>query len=84
MCICLMYIALNDLGIKSADIFNAYLNTKCKEKVNVTVGSELVGKESEGKTAIIPNNYDMNHLLMTLMYTSRPFKSSTDQNTTYI
>merc|ERR1712127_963948 len=36
-----------------ADIGNAYLNAPCHEKVHVTVGPELFGKQHEGKTAII-------------------------------
>ena len=51
--ICLMLAALNGLDLKSADIGNAYLNARCKERVHVKVGPELFGKENEGKTAVI-------------------------------
>ena len=45
--------ALNDLDIMACDIGNAYLNAPNREKVHVTVGAELFGKEHEGKKAII-------------------------------
>ena len=51
--ICMMLAALNGLDLKSADIGNAYLNARCKERVHVKVGPELFGKENEGKTAVI-------------------------------
>ena len=37
----------------AADIGNAYLNAPCKEKVHVTCGPELFGKENAGKTAVV-------------------------------
>ena len=45
--------AMNNLSIMAADIGNAYLNAPCKEKVHVTCGPELFGKENAGKTAVI-------------------------------
>ncbi len=45
--------ALNNLKIMSADIGNAYLNAPSRERVHVTLGPELFGKEHEGKTALI-------------------------------
>ena len=48
-----MLAALNGLDLKSADIGNAYLNLRCKERVHVKVGPELFGKENKGKTAVI-------------------------------
>ena len=45
--------ALNDLDIMAYDIANAYLNAPNREKVHVTIGAELFGKEHEGKKAII-------------------------------
>ena len=51
--ICFLAAALNDLDILAADIGNAYLNAPCRERVHVTLGPELFGKEYEGHTAII-------------------------------
>ena len=45
--------ALNGLDIMACDIGNAYLNAPNREKVHVTVGPELFGREHEGKKAII-------------------------------
>ena len=45
--------ALNDLDLLSADIGNAYLNAKCRERVHVRCGAELFGQEHEGKWAVI-------------------------------
>ena len=49
----LMIAALNDLDVLSADIGNAYLNARNKERVHVICGPELFGPEAEGKTAVI-------------------------------
>ena len=51
--ICLLLAALNDLDVMMADIGNAYLNAKCKERVHVKCGPELFGREHEGKIAVI-------------------------------
>ena len=45
--------ALNDLELLSADIGNAYLNAKCRERVHVKCGAELFGQEHTGKLAVI-------------------------------
>ena len=45
--------ALNDLKLLSADIWNAYLNAKCRERVHVRCGAELFGEEHKGKFAVI-------------------------------
>lgn len=45
--------ALNELDIKAADIGNAYLNAKNKEKVYVICGEELFGPSNKGKKAIV-------------------------------
>ena len=45
--------ALNDLKLQSADIGNAYLNAKCRERVHVRCGAELFGQEHKGKLAVI-------------------------------
>ena len=45
--------ALNDLNLLSADIGNAYLNAKCRERVHVRCGPELFGQEHTGKIAVI-------------------------------
>ena len=45
--------ALNDLDLLSADIGNAYLNAKCRERVHVKCGAELFGQEHKGKWAVI-------------------------------
>ena len=45
--------ALNELNLLSADIGNAYLNAKCRERVHVRCGSELFGQEHTGKLAVI-------------------------------
>ena len=45
--------ALNDLELLSADIGNAYLNAKCRERVHVRCGAELFGQEHSGKMAVI-------------------------------
>ena len=45
--------ALNDLNLLSADIGNAYLNAKCRERVHVRCGAELFGEEHKGKLAVI-------------------------------
>lgn len=44
---------MNGLDILEADISNAYLNSPCKEKVHVKVGSELFGRINEGRYAVI-------------------------------
>ena len=49
----LMLAALNELPVLSADIGNAYLNTKNREKIYVVCGKELFGSENEGRTAIV-------------------------------
>ena len=41
--------ALNNLDLLSADIDNAYLNAKCRERVHVKCGAELFGQENKGK-----------------------------------
>ena len=45
--------ALNGLEIMSCDIGNAYLNAPNRERVHVTLGKEIFGKEHEGKRAVI-------------------------------
>jgi len=45
--------ALNNLDAKIADMWNIYLNAKCKEKAHVKIGSELFGVGHEGKTTVI-------------------------------
>ena len=46
--------ALNNLKLQSADIGNAYLNVKCRERVRVyCCGAELFGQEHKGKLAVI-------------------------------
>ena len=45
--------ALNDLNLLSADIGNAYLNAKCRERVHVRCGMELFGYEHKGEIAVI-------------------------------
>jgi len=49
--IAFMYASLNNLKILAADIGNAYLNAKCREKVYTTCGPEF--GEYEGRVAII-------------------------------
>ena len=44
---------LNDLDLLSADIGNAYLNAKCRERVHARCGPELFGQEHTGKIAVI-------------------------------
>ena len=45
--------AMNELDLLSADIGNAYLNAKCRERVHVMCGQELFGQEHMGKLAVI-------------------------------
>ena len=49
----LIIAALNNLAIKSKDIGNAYINAHNKEKVHLTSGPELVGRQHQGKTTVI-------------------------------
>ena len=49
--ICLLIAALNDLDLQSADIENAYLLAKCREKICIIAGPEF--GDMEGKTLII-------------------------------
>lgn len=49
----LLLAALNNLDAKIADMWNIYLNAKCKEKAHVKIGSELFGVGHEGKTTVI-------------------------------
>ena len=51
--LCFLLAALNDLDVKMADIGNAYLNAKCKERIHVKCDPELFGPEHEGKYAVI-------------------------------
>jgi hypothetical protein len=44
--------ALNDIGIKAADIGNAYLNAQPRKKVDTTAGKEF-GSKFEGKPVLI-------------------------------
>ena len=45
--------SLNDLNILSADIGNAFLNAPPRERVHVTLGPDIFGREYEGRTAVI-------------------------------
>ena len=45
--------AMNDLKLLSADIGNAYLNAKFRERVHVRCGPELFGQEHAGKLVFI-------------------------------
>jgi Reverse transcriptase (RNA-dependent DNA polymerase) len=49
--IALTVTALNDLGVKTADVQNAYLTAPCAEKIWTTLGPEF--GPDEGKKAII-------------------------------
>ena len=45
--------ALNDLDIMAADVGNAYLNAKPRERSHVVLGKDIFGPEHEGKTAVL-------------------------------
>ena len=50
--------AMNDLKLLSADIGNAYLNAKFRERVHVRCGPELFGQEHAGKLVVIVRALD--------------------------
>ena len=51
--LCFLIASLNNLNILAADIGNAYLNAKCKEKVHTKIDKVLFGPDHEGKIAVI-------------------------------